>query len=681
MHPAFNRDNKNPVFAGGVGPSGGKCIKRGVTDIAKKLQRPSKTEFTGRTGIAAKSDEGPEMDRKREIARKMAQEKAKARTMAKQQAMAERIAAASEELVAGVEESNASAVEFSRLMDEVNGASEQSASNAEKMREASNHLDAAARDLVKVVDELLVICNQGVITSRESIQAMESMTGFIKVAADKNQHSARRIGELEVQSQKIGEIVQAVVMIADQTNLLALNAAIEAARAGEYGRGFAVVADEVRNLAEISERSARDIRGVVDEIRTGVNEVVGDIDRAVENFNNMVQIMEDVVGDFHQVGELIESYGNYNSGIKGQSQAMFVQADKLRQGSESIAASLEEATSGIREITKAVAEESKALSEVTTASQELSEMAEELKTSTNIDKSAEEVAATAEQLSANIEELSSSATQIASGITQLNEAARIIAREAEEAGRLLEGCKKEFEIIDQKSQESGQVRVQFTDLLVQSRGKAGAAVKNLVESVNSYEATNYALESLQDKIRRIEKIVDTIQNVSIQTNMLAVNGFVEAATAGEHGRGFSVVAGDIRNLASESAENADKIKDLVREIQIQMTKVIGDISQSEAAAKEANGFVAATVAKNTAVTSSADAIVGIRDSFINAFQGMKNGIEVCAPEVKEVEETMEHVNEMIEGASQVSQDQAKAINELANSIEEIASIADEMQMG
>ena len=61
-----------------------------------------------------------------------------------------------------------------------------------------------------------------------------------------------------------------------RTNLLALNAAVEAARAGEKGAGFAVVADEVRQLAQLTNRSARDIRGVVKRGRaqseTGVNE-------------------------------------------------------------------------------------------------------------------------------------------------------------------------------------------------------------------------------------------------------------------------------------------------------------------------------------------------------------------------------------------------------------------------
>jgi methyl-accepting chemotaxis protein len=88
------------------------------------------------------------------------------------------------------------------------------------------------------------------------------------------------IAELERQSEEIGKIVHAVTRIADQTNLLALNAAIEAARAGEHGKGFAVVADEVRNLAEISEKSARGIQEVVNEIQNQVKVVSADTEAA-----------------------------------------------------------------------------------------------------------------------------------------------------------------------------------------------------------------------------------------------------------------------------------------------------------------------------------------------------------------------------------------------------------------
>ena len=70
------------------------------------------------------------------------------------------------------------------------------------------------------------------------------------------------MAQLSEQAGTIGDVTQTVSQVSDQTNLLALNAAIEAARAGDHGRGFAVVADEVRALAEISEKSARDVQGL-----------------------------------------------------------------------------------------------------------------------------------------------------------------------------------------------------------------------------------------------------------------------------------------------------------------------------------------------------------------------------------------------------------------------------------
>ena len=89
-----------------------------------------------------------------------------------------------------------------------------------------------------------------------------------------------------------------------------------------------------------------------------------------------------------------------------------------------------------------------------------------------------------------------------------------------------------------------------------------------MKSAESSNESREQITSLEQVSRRIDKIVDAITTVSIQTNMLAVNGSVEAARAGEFGKGFAVVSTDIRNLARESAENAERIKDTVKSIRI-----------------------------------------------------------------------------------------------------------------
>lgn len=647
--------------------------------MTKKLQKPAHMEFIGDTGITIKT-ETDEIVKKRELAQKMSREKARARTIARQQAMAERVASASEELVAGMEESVASAREFERLINEVAVAAEQSAGNAEKMQEASVQLSNAATDMDRVVDELLGRGKQTIQASEEAFQNMNNMARLVKVAADKNQMSAARIGELEVQSQHIGDIVQAVVMIADQTNLLALNAAIEAARAGEYGRGFAVVADEVRNLAEISESSARDIRGVVDDIRDGVGEVVKNINSTVDDFNTMAAGMEEIAQDFSNLGDLISQFGEICTSTKVVAGNLAQCANELLNSSESISSSTQETAGGIKEMDKAVVEQNKALAEVNIASQELSEMAEELKTSTNIEKSAEELAATAEQLSANVEELSSSAAQVASGIIQMTEAVRSIEQEVMKSQELQNTVKNDHENVSQHAQAAGKIQSDAAELLESARQKTRTVLGRIRDSYTSYEATNNELEQLKDKIRRIEKIVDTIQNVSIQTNMLAVNGFVEAATAGEHGRGFSVVAGDIRNLANESSESADKIKDLVRDIQSQMGKVMSDVNHSETSTKEAGAFTNIITETNQAIAASIEKVAHLSQDYVTAIEIVNTSGETNGQQIKELTVVVNKLINEVQQASLISQEQARAIDELSTSIEEIASIADELQI-
>ena len=91
-------------------------------------------------------------------------------------------------------------------------------------------------------------------------------------------------------------MVAAIEDVSFRTNLLALNAAVEAARAGEKGAGFAVVADEVRMLAQLTQKTSRDIRGLVGVSRShssvgaqeasGLKNILGDLTRHLENLSN-----------------------------------------------------------------------------------------------------------------------------------------------------------------------------------------------------------------------------------------------------------------------------------------------------------------------------------------------------------------------------------------------------------
>lgn len=652
----------------------GLIVVMGELVLTKKLQKVE------RTGITVKTENADQIEQKRAMAKKIAIEKNRARNMAKQQVLAERIASASEELVAGVEETTSAANEFTRLVEDVVLGTGQYGLVCEAMYKGSVDLHKDAMNLNKVMDNINWESDKAINISGESLHTIGNMANLVKVAAVQNLQSAQRIEELEVQSRRIEDIVQAVVMIADQTNLLALNAAIEAARAGDRGRGFAVVADEVRNLAEISERSAQDIRRVVEEIRDNITGVVSEIQETAGEFETMAEGFEKAVAGCGTFADFTRQYGMKMVDARSNFGEITGAAQQFMSTSENISAITEEIASGSKEISKAVIEQTKALSEVSISSQDLSEMADELKNSINIDKSAEELAATAEQLSANIEQLSSTATQIASSISQMMEAIHMVNHRNAEAQELAKGVQNNMNGRSSNYKVIAQLRTDLNESWINMWEKATDNISLLEKSIHSFDHTNDILEDLREKIRRIEKIVNTIQNVSIQTNMLAVSGFIEAAAAGDYGRGFSAVAADIRQLATESGENSDQIKSLIQDVQKQMGKVEIGLNKSESVSREAFAAVPMLEKTNSQVTGTLSVLNEMAKEYAAAMASIRAAIQNTIQQVDEVGGIVERVAGQIDQASNIAQEQAGAISELASSIEEMASIADEMQM-
>src|SRR5450830_904562 len=602
-----------------------------------------------------------------------------ARTLAKQQQAAERVAAATGQLASGINEAASAAEELKRASEQIAAGAEQASSAAQESMSAFHQVTEAITRQLESVEQSQARTEAAQSLIQKTSEDIALLVGNVGIAAQRQAASVTMVAELEKQAANIGDIVKAVSRIADQTNLLALNAAIEAARAGKHGKGFAVVADEVRTLAETSEKSAKQIQDLVQQIQLevkGIAEGISSSEKAVEDeASNGRAITEQLEQIRIDAAEIVKGVREIATGAQ-QSKTAVEQALK---GSEDIAAAAEEQSAAAEESAKTVDEQSQALTQCEQAAQSLSELAEDLKSSTDVAKSAEEVASAAEELSSAIAEINRSGAQIMSAIEQIRKGAEVQSAGTAEAAAAVMQIEQGLELAQSRATTGADKVNAIKRLLNTNKTSVDAMIKSIQTSADASRGSIKQIKELELISRRIDKIVDAITTVSIQTNMLAVNGSIEAARAGEFGKGFVVVATDIRNLAHDSAENADRIKDLVKAVQDQIGVVGHDLEEIVATAlREVD--TARTSTNNLMsievdiadVEKSTQEILIASGEISAATAQVKKGIEQIASAAQEADKASGE-------AASAAKQQSQGAEDLASAIEEIASLADELQ--
>jgi len=214
---------------------------------------------------------------------------------------AQQVAAATDDVAAGVKSSHDSAVKQSE-------ATSSAAAAIEEVTVSIGEVAAHARSTMETATQTGEVSRQGTQITQNASRTIESLASTVR-------HSAEQVESLGQRSEEISRVTEVIKEIADQTNLLALNAAIEAARAGEQGRGFAVVADEVRKLAERTTRATQEIatmtqsihsetQTAVDGMRSGAQQVADGVELVNATEESLRQINVEMSKTTDMVGEI-----------------------------------------------------------------------------------------------------------------------------------------------------------------------------------------------------------------------------------------------------------------------------------------------------------------------------------------------------------------------------------------
>ncbi|QVK23061.1 methyl-accepting chemotaxis protein [Shewanella dokdonensis] len=220
----------------------------------------------------------------------------------------------------------------SQINDDVAVGSSETEQVASAMTEMSSTVQEIANNAVQVSEASRLASQEAQKGNDEVLKTADAMADL----AEEIEVAASAFKQLDNDIHGIVNVLEVISGIAEQTNLLALNAAIEAARAGDMGRGFAVVADEVRNLAQRSQSSTEDIRGMIERLKIGAVKALNAISKGQTMANNSVGEAQQAGKELHKIVDHVALIENMNEQIAAATHQQSVVAEEVNRNAMKI---------------------------------------------------------------------------------------------------------------------------------------------------------------------------------------------------------------------------------------------------------------------------------------------------------------------------------------------------------
>ncbi|MDD1728470.1 MAG: methyl-accepting chemotaxis protein [Methanospirillum sp.] len=282
-----------------------------------------------------------------------------------------------------------------------------------------------------------------------------------------------------------------------------------------------------------------------------------------------------------------------------------------------------------------------------------------------------ELTANAEQANASVQEVANSSEQVARNSDAVSENTEQSDAGVRQVLRAMEDLSVTVGEVSQKAESVSRIAQESTVLSREGSEFARKAEEGMGVITRNAGEVDRVISEIQQEMKKINEIVRLITDIANQTNLLALNAAIEAARAGEMGRGFAVVASEVKALALESRKSAEKITDMISNLQKKSQVATDAVSATSTAVQDGNVMLSDTLRIFERLVTSVEDIS-------NNIEQVASMNEEQAAAVEEITSSMHEVSAMLKETASEAVESAHATGETSSSANQLRVIVDQV---